>query len=262
MKTFTAVLGLAAAFMFAPPAVAQQDSTLWEVEEPGKWIRLIDRHTPPITVKPDPAANGHFCYPLISGASKQVSAVADKGQLYWARPPRVKPEWLGATIHGIGYKQILINWNHPGNASDYWKAMTMAHEGLHAYFGPEPFTYLGDQYTSKNVYVNGDSISEGEALIREIIEDCFEPEEEEEEKPECDAGADCGGNQPPEPVCEEKQVSENYTEYELQDRTAEVCYNYRTFGGTQISTFCVDISFKVYVSVEKTRMVTKTVCQN
>ncbi|MDE0659882.1 MAG: hypothetical protein OXI79_09585 [Gammaproteobacteria bacterium] len=230
---FTAVLALAVAFMLAPVS-----------------------------------GNGHFCSPLLSSASGEVAASAGHGQLLWATDEVLEGS-LGRARYFPSFTRIVINYDlhkDGDDLDDYAVAMTMAHEGLHAHFGPAPFSYLGETYTRKRVRdpygSETDSVPEHELLIREIIGDCFEPEEEEEEKPECDAGADCGGNQPPEPVCEEKQVSENYTEYELQDRTAEVCYNYRTFGGTQISTFCVDISFKVYVSVEKTRMVTKTVCQN
>ncbi len=263
MKTFTAVL-LALAFMVAPPAFAQppDTATTWQVSDPNKWINLIDKHTPPITQQPKVSGNGHFCHAILSSASTGVAQTAAKKQLWWVRPPIVPANVLGRTRHFVDHSQILINWDHPGNSTDYWKAMTMAHEGLHAHFGPEPFTYSGNQYTSKKVYVNGDSISEGEALIREIIEDCFEEEKKEEEDPQCGEGADCGGGETPEPVCELKLVEERYTAHELQERTAEVCYNYRTFGGHEINTFCVDISFKVYVEVEKTRLAYKMVCEN
>lgn len=88
-------------------------------------------------------------------------------------------------------------------------------------------------------------------------------EEEDDDEPTCGDGADCGGGDPtsdptPEPVCKEVQVTENYTDYELQVLTGEVCFPWDRVG----ANFCANIARKEWVEVQKVRVVTKTVCEN
>ncbi|MYI07427.1 MAG: hypothetical protein F4059_08975, partial [Gemmatimonadetes bacterium] len=217
MRTFfTAVLALVALHVSLPPASAQQE--YWPVDSVEYWTGLINKYTPPIEAGADSTTNGHFCYPLLSGASGAVAEAASQGKLIW--DTRLKPEWRGMVDwNGRTPIAMRINPNHLAHSSDYEAALTMAHEGLHWDFGGTPFTYRGKLYTGKRIPnphgFGNDSIPDDEALVRDIIVGCYQPEEEEL----CESGAaDCNDppgpptTTPPAPVCTEQLVRERYTE--------------------------------------------------
>ena len=143
---------------------------------------------------------------------------------------------------------MLIHPTHYEHTSDYEKARTMAHEGIHWTFGPPPFQYNGKRY------MKTDSIDYAERLVEEIVAECFLPEKEDE-----DDDPDPGGGDPLPPVCEEKLVAEYYTVYEREYRTGDACLSSDDVDG---ATWCSGVGTWVQVPKQKVRWVTQTVCSS
>lgn len=249
MTTGTVMLVLATALVSWPLASAQETAT-WQVENPDHWIGLIDKHTPPISS--GTSGNGHFCNPLLGYASGAVAEAAAQKQLWWVKPPIVGENVLGQTTYNP--YQIRINWDHPVHqGSDYEKAMTMAHEGLHWHFGPPPFEYRGQVYTSE---INDEGVREHEALILEIIADCFE-EEEEEEEPNDPGGGGSGGNEFNDPVIGQ-DVTCHYTYNPLGG--AFSCVGLTLYNTPPGWYYAINLGHSVYFAADGSGGVSATVC--
>ena len=241
MKTFAVALALAAGVTgFTLSPFVQDDPAYWEVENPDYWLGLIDKHTPPISF--GTSKNGHFCSPMVGNAYNGVAEAADRRRLTW--DTRLDAETRGKVEYENRKPiRMRINPDHSKHDSDYEIARTMAHEGLHWYFGWHPFKYRGKLYSTEKTAEN---------LIREIITDCYEKEKKEEEDPE-------GGN-PVEPVCEDQLVEEYYPDVEEQWQE-DSCYDVNMIGGGAIHTGCTSGGRWVEVPVEKVRWVWRTVCE-
>ena len=168
-STVLALAAVAAVSQERPP----DDPVYWQVEDPDHWLGLIADHTPPASA--GASESGHFCFGVLGDAHRGVSESADEGSLYWHTNLE---GYRGATMHDP--KTIFIAPYHAEHTSDYEKARTMAHEGLHWHFGPAPFQYKGDIVPNR---------WSAEELIDQIIKDCFEDEKEEED----DIGSGGGG---------------------------------------------------------------------
>lgn len=230
------VLALLAAVVFGG-SVFVQDPEAWQVEDPDYWIGLIEKYTP--TVKENAACWGYLGY-----AADAVADAASQGRLLW--DTRIGSDRGQARFSETFERTwLLINPDHPEHVDDYQISMTMAHEGLHWHYGI-PRVINGKLMTK----------DEAETWVRNTIDTCYEDKEKEE--PTCGEGADCGGGETPEPVCEEKQVKETYTDSEREWREAEICLPWESVG----ASFCTTVGKYVWVPVEKVRWVTKTVCEN
>lgn len=150
-------------------------STVWFVDNADHWIGLIDQHTPASYAKEyvDPNTRVKYsCKSRLELAAGIVAEVAQLNQLVWDR--RVHMDGARGYYDNMW---IWINPDHPDHTSDWEYAKTFAHEGMHGTFDLPK--------------------AEEEALIRGLIDHCFE---EERKPPPPPPGSGGGGPEaPPEP---------------------------------------------------------------